>query len=43
MSTHNICFHGEIEKISILLGLKMYLMWSCLTQQGKLMLFIVAH
>ena len=28
MSNHNICFHGEIIKISILFGCKKHLIWS---------------
>ena len=32
MSTHNICFHGEIRKITVPVGGKKCLIWSCGTR-----------
>ena len=32
MSTHNICFHGEIRKIAVPVGGKKCLIWSCGTR-----------
>ena len=35
MRTHNICFHGKIRKISILVGYKKWLIWIYAYQIGK--------